>query len=70
MMSSRGTGGGFEKAWPRGKPFQGFFPLKMRFGDPIVPPPESAASEAAYEKLTAELKSRVVTMWAELRVRG
>jgi len=37
------------------------------FGDPIVPPPEAEASEEAYEKLTAELKSRVVTMWEGLR---
>jgi hypothetical protein len=37
------------------------------FGDPIIPPPESEASEAAYEKLTAGLKERVVKMWEELR---
>jgi long-chain acyl-CoA synthetase len=61
---------GFEKVWPRGKPFQGFFPVKMRFGDAIVPPPESTASEAAYENLTAELKARVVEMWQELRAGG
>ncbi len=61
---------GFEKVWPRGKPFQGFFPVKMRFGDPIIPPPESAASEAAYENLTAELKARVVGMWEDLRASG
>jgi long-chain acyl-CoA synthetase len=58
---------GFEKVWPRGKSFQGFFPLKMTIGDPILPPPESDASEAAYEKLTAELKSRVMEMWEGLR---
>ena len=53
---------GFYDAWPRAKPFQGFEPLKMVFGDPIIPPPEAEASEEVYEKLTAELKSRVVTM--------
>jgi hypothetical protein len=37
------------------------------FGPPIKPPPLSAASEAAYEQLTSELKSRVVAMWEELR---
>jgi long-chain acyl-CoA synthetase len=58
---------GFYKAWPRNKPFQGFTPLKMVFGDPILPPPVSEASEAAYEKLTAELKARVVEMWEGLR---
>ena len=60
---------GFYTAWPRNKPFQGFTPLKLAFGDPIIPPPESAASEAAYEKLTAELKARVVEIWQELQQR-
>jgi long-chain acyl-CoA synthetase len=58
---------GFYEAWPRNKAFQGFTPLKMQFGDPLIPPPESEASEAAYERLTAELKARVVKMWEELR---
>lgn len=58
---------GFHDAWPRNKPFQGFKPLKIVIGDPIMPPPESEASEEVYEKLTAELKSRVVTMWERLR---
>jgi long-chain acyl-CoA synthetase len=59
---------GFYEVWPRGKNFfQKIAPLKMVFGKPILPPPESEASEAAYEKLTAELKARVVAMWEELR---
>jgi long-chain acyl-CoA synthetase len=58
---------GFYDAWPRNKPFQGFKPLKIVFGDPIVPPTESEASEEAYAKLTAVMKSRVVTMWEGLR---
>jgi long-chain acyl-CoA synthetase len=58
---------GFYEAWPRNKSFQGFNPLKIVFGDPIIPPPESEASEAAYENLTAELKTRVVEMWEGLR---
>jgi long-chain acyl-CoA synthetase len=54
--------------WPRGKGFfQKIAPLKMSFGKPIFPPPESEASEAAYEKLTTELKARVVEMWKQLR---
>ena len=32
---------GFYDAWPRNRPFQGFKPLKMVIGDPIMPPPES-----------------------------
>ncbi len=59
---------GFYDVWPRGKGFiQKIGPLKMRFGKPILPPPEIDASEAAYEKLTAELKERVVDMWKDLR---
>jgi long-chain acyl-CoA synthetase len=59
---------GFHEAWPRGKGFiQKITPLRMRFGKPILPPPENEAAEAAYENLTAELKTRVVEMWKELR---
>jgi len=58
---------GFHEAWPRNQAFQGFKPLKMVFGDAISPPPESEASEAAYEKLTADLKARIVEMWENLR---
>jgi long-chain acyl-CoA synthetase len=58
---------GFYDAWPRNQKFQGFKPLKMVIGDPISPPPESEASEAAYEKLTADLKARIVEMWEGLR---
>jgi long-chain acyl-CoA synthetase len=58
---------GFYEAWPRNKSFQGFKPLRMTIGNPIFPPPESQASEAAYEKLTGEVKERVVAMWEQLR---
>ena len=61
---------GFYEAWPRNQKFRGFTPLKpmrMVFGDPIFPPPESEASEAAYQQLTADLKARVVGMWEDLR---
>ncbi len=58
---------GFHEAWPRNQSFQGFKPLRIVFGDPIIPPPETEASEVAYEKLTAELKARVVAMWQSLR---
>lgn len=59
---------GFHDAWPRGKSFQGFAPLQIKFGDPINPP-ESQVSEAAYEKLTGELRARVVELWEELTPR-
>lgn len=58
---------GFYEVWPRNKSFQGFKPLKMVFGDPIPPPPESEAPETAYEQLTAQVKARIVDMWETLR---
>jgi 1-acyl-sn-glycerol-3-phosphate acyltransferase len=58
---------GFYEAWPRHKKFPKFTPLQMVFGKPIPPPPVTESSEAAYERLTSELKSRVVAMWQELR---
>jgi long-chain acyl-CoA synthetase len=58
---------GFDAAWPRGKSFARFAPLRMVFGDPIYPPPEAEASEATYAELTATLRTRVVGMWEGLR---
>jgi long-chain acyl-CoA synthetase len=58
---------GFYEAWPRNQNFRGFTPLKMVFGDPIFPPAESEASEDAYQRLTADVKARVVGMWEKLR---
>jgi long-chain acyl-CoA synthetase len=60
---------GFYEAWPRHRKFPTFpksTGLQLVFGKPIQPPPVNEASEAAYERLTAELKSRVVTMWQDL----
>ncbi len=57
---------GFHDAWPRGKSFQKFAQLRMRFGDPIYPPPEPEANERSYEELTAKLKSVVSSMWTQL----
>jgi len=58
---------GFYEAWPRHKKFPKFANLQLVFGTPIQPSPLNEASEAAYERLTSELKSRVVAMWQELR---
>ncbi|HYN15419.1 MAG TPA: AMP-binding protein [Terriglobales bacterium] len=57
---------GFHEVWPRGKPPQRISRLSVRFGDPIIPPPLSNDSEAAYAELTAELRRQVVQMWEEL----
>jgi long-chain acyl-CoA synthetase len=58
---------GFHDAWPRGRRFQKFAPLRIAFGDPIYPPVETEASEAAYEELTARVKADVTRMWQGLR---
>lgn len=56
---------GFHACWPRGKGFQGFHPLRIRVGKPIYPDPNEKP-EQAYERLTEELRSRVVEMWDEM----
>jgi len=58
---------GFYEAWPRHKKFPRFTDLQVVIGKQILPPPRHEASEAAYERLTSELKSRVVGIWRELR---
>jgi len=58
---------GFYDAWPRTKKWPKLANLRLAFGKPIVPPPVSEASEAAYEKLTAELKEQIVGNVQELR---
>jgi long-chain acyl-CoA synthetase len=58
---------GFYEAWPRHKKLPKFSDLQLTLGKPIPPPPLTEASEAAYEGLTAEVKSKVVAMWEELR---
>jgi long-chain acyl-CoA synthetase len=59
---------GFYEAWPRGKQFfQKLTKFRIKVGDPIFPPPKNLASEAVYERLTAELKTSVVEMWKELQ---
>jgi len=58
---------GFYEAWPRHKKFPKFARTEMVFGKLISPPPVSEASEAAYDRLTAEVKARVVAMWEELQ---
>ena len=59
---------GFWEAWPRGKYFfQKLTRFRMKFGDPIYPPPAAEASEVSYAKLTGELKEQVVAMWRTLQ---
>jgi long-chain acyl-CoA synthetase len=56
---------GFHACWPRGRGFQGFHPLRIRVGKPIYPD-LNEKPELAYERLTEELRSRVVEMWEEM----
>jgi long-chain acyl-CoA synthetase len=58
---------GFYDAWPRHQKYPKVAHLRLVFGAPISPPPVGDASEAAYDKLTSELKSRVVALWQGLR---
>jgi long-chain acyl-CoA synthetase len=60
---------GFHACWPRGKGFQGFHPLRIRVGKPIYPD-LNEKPEQAYERLTEELRSRVVEMWNDLDTGG
>jgi long-chain acyl-CoA synthetase len=57
---------GFHEAWPRGKFLQRFAPLRIAIGDPLFPPPDGASADTTYERLTAELKARVMDMWVRL----
>ncbi|MBI2681803.1 MAG: AMP-binding protein [Acidobacteriales bacterium] len=57
---------GFHEAWPRGQSFRRFHPLQIAFGDPIYPPKDAKSPEEAYERLTTELKARVMELWQPL----
>ncbi|PSH03610.1 MAG: hypothetical protein CXZ00_11175 [Acidobacteria bacterium] len=60
---------GFHECWPRGKGFQGFHPLRVRVGKPIYPDLNEKPEEA-YDRLTEELRNRVVEMWDDLAGRS
>ena len=57
---------GFFEAWPRDRNFQRFAPLRISIGDPIYPDP-AEEPETAYNRLTAEARARIVSMWEQLR---
>jgi len=61
---------GFYEAWPRHKKYPKLVPLRLAIGKPITPPPRSDANETSYERLTAELKSTIATMWEHWRKRN
>lgn len=59
---------GFYDAWPRGKQFQGFSHMQMQILDPVYPTPGEPA-EKAYDRITAEVRSRIVEAWEGMHAR-
>ncbi len=53
---------GFHEAWPRGKRFQKFAPLQITVCDPVVPPTGTPTTQT-YERMTAELREKIVQEW-------
>jgi long-chain acyl-CoA synthetase len=58
---------GFFEAWPRGGKFRGLSDLKVRFLEPVYPPPLGPNPEAQYAEMTAEVRRRVVEAYDDLR---
>jgi long-chain acyl-CoA synthetase len=60
---------GFHEAWPRGENFKGLSKLQVRFLDPVSPPPLGSNPEQQYAQMTAEIRSRIVDGYEDLRAR-
>ena len=60
---------GFYEAWPRGEKFRGLSKLKVRFLDPVDPPPLGPNPEQQYGDMTAEIRSRILAAYDDLRAR-
>ncbi len=58
---------GFYEVWPRHEKFPKSGNLQMTIGKAMTPPPLDEASEATYERMTAELKAKVAAMREDLR---
>lgn len=58
---------GFFDSWPRSRRFPRLARLRVRFGDPILPPSSMENPEETYKQLTEELRNQVVQMWEGLR---
>ncbi len=57
---------GFYEAWPRGRKFQKCTSLRVKIGEPVLPPAGFENPELAYQAITEQLRSRVVEMWREI----
>jgi long-chain acyl-CoA synthetase len=60
---------GFHEAWPRGEKFKGLSKLKVRFLDPVYPPPLGPNPEQQYAQMTTEIRSPIVAAYEELSKR-
>ena len=60
---------GFHEAWPRGENFKGFKKLQVRFLDPVYPPLLGPNPEQQYAQMTAEIRSRILAAYDDLRAR-
>ncbi len=56
---------GFHDAWPRGKGFQKFAPLQITVCDPVLPP-AGAPNAETYDRLTAQLREKIVREWERM----
>jgi 1-acyl-sn-glycerol-3-phosphate acyltransferase len=58
---------GFYDSWPRSKRFPRLAKLRVKFGDPILPPETLTNPEETYKQITEELRGSVTEMWEQLR---
>ena len=54
---------GFFEAWPRGRGFQKFAPLRIAICDPVTPPETVTDPERQYGEVIGEVKQRIVEEW-------
>jgi long-chain acyl-CoA synthetase len=58
---------GFYDAWPRSRKLPRLAKLRVRFGDPILPPASLQNPEEVYRQVTEKLRNTVVEMWESMR---
>jgi 1-acyl-sn-glycerol-3-phosphate acyltransferase len=58
---------GFYDSWPRSRRFPRLAKLRVKFGDPILPPETLSNPEETYKQLTEKLRGSVTGMWEQLR---
>jgi long-chain acyl-CoA synthetase len=58
---------GFYDSWPRSRRFPRLAKLRVKFGDPILPPETLTNPEETYKQITEKLRESVTGMWEQLR---